>query len=235
LSKKIAYDALVVQRKKCSKCAELKNPSIVSNGVYDSGHIGPWSRWQGNLSSKMLIIGQDWGTIQFFKENKGLEPIYNPTNDALVKLLASIGVLIDRPRGRETEGRIFLTNAILCLKNGEAGGLQGAVQDQWFSDCGKLFLKPLIDLLKPRVIVTLGEKAYASVKRLYGRKRLPFRSAVEAVKGFQLTDKSIFFPRYHCGKRIQNTHRPMPMQLEDWSRLKPFLLDIHLNLASLTI
>jgi len=227
MRKKIAYDALVAQRKKCSKCVDLKNPSIVLNGIYDSGHIGPWSRWQGNLSSKIMIIGQDWGTIQFFIENKGLEPTHNPTNDALVKLLASIGVPIDQPCGKDTEGNVFLTNAILCLKDGEDGGLQGTVQDQWFSDCGKLFLKPLIDLLEPKVIVTLGEKAYVAVTRLYGQERLRFRTAVEAVKGFQLKGKSVYFPRYHCGKRIQNTHRPLPMQFEDWSRIKPFL-----NIAS---
>jgi hypothetical protein len=28
---------------------------------------------------------------------------------------------------------------------------------------------------------------------------------------------------YHCGARIQNTHRPMAAQREDWKRLRPLL------------
>jgi len=45
-----AYTALVHGRKACRACTALVNPAACDGGVYDSGQIGPWSLWQGNLN-----------------------------------------------------------------------------------------------------------------------------------------------------------------------------------------
>ena len=55
---------------------------------------------------------------------------------------------------------VFFTNAILCLKT--KGGMQGKVEKEWFSSCGETFLRPLIELIQPQVVVCLGERAWRS-------------------------------------------------------------------------
>ena len=122
------YKNLVAKQKKCSLCNYLKNPAIVDDGIYDSDQIGLWSLWQSNIKAKIVIVGQDWGDISYYKKWEGKDqPFGNPTNENLQKLVNNIGINIGTPR--DTQGSIvFLTNLILCLKT---GGLQGRVDDQW--------------------------------------------------------------------------------------------------------
>jgi DNA polymerase len=212
-----AYSALVSLRKSCRTCAGLVNPSACANGKYDSDHIGPWSLWQGNLDADLMIVGQDWGDTRYFLDNRGREARRNRTNDTLRTLLTSIGIEIAPPTPSDAGGGpCFFTNAILCLKQ---GGLQAKVDSAWFANCGSRFLKPTIEIVRPKVLVTLGEGAYRAVAGLYGLRRMPFRAAVEHEEGFAISGTTRYVPLYHCGARILNTHRPLEQQLLDWERV----------------
>jgi DNA polymerase len=219
-TKRAAYESLVAARKTCDACDSLglTNPSRCERGAFDSEHVGPWSKWQGNLNAPLLVIGQDWGDTAYFIKNAGGEAPNNPTNVFLMQLLASIGITIGPPEGRDGfEAPLFFTNAILCLKQ---GGLQAAVRSEWFTNCGARFLKPTIDLVAPSVVVTLGERPYRAMRELYKLPVLPFASAVDVPEGFALDSGTIrYFPLYHCGRRILNTHRPLARQIKDWEKV----------------
>ena len=76
LTKQDRYAQLVTQRRACTACESLKlvNPSRCSGGIYDNtGHIGPWTQWQGNLEADLMVVGQDWGGVDYFIDNEGLE------------------------------------------------------------------------------------------------------------------------------------------------------------------
>ena len=216
-SKVSRYRELVEVRKKCHACSGLANLSLLDGGKFEFEHIGTWSRWQGNLDSTLMVVGQDWGDIKCCRQNNGHEPPNNPTNETLRKLLASIGVIIDSPSQSDSEGGTqFFTNAILCLKT---GGLQSKVYRNWFSNCAKRFLKPTVDIVQPKVLVTLGEHAYRATAVEFGLALSSFKAAVETEGGFRIGDMTTLQPAYHCGRRILNTHRPLAKQLEDWARI----------------
>jgi DNA polymerase len=221
MSKAENYQALVKSRKFCHTCSELTNPIDCADGAFDSDHLGPWTRWQGNLNAKLMIIGQDWGDSAYFLNNAGVESPKNPTNSNLVRLAASIGITIEPlPKFSEFEGQVFLTNAILCLKE---GGLQGAVEQEWFRNCGVKHLKPTIDLVQPKVLVSLGARVYQTIQELYALPKVRFKEAVNHKLGIVLANSTHYFPLYHCGSRIMNTHRKFEQQLADWARIKPML------------
>jgi hypothetical protein len=137
-----------------------------------------------------VIVGQDWGDTQYFIKNKGHDLASNRTSETLRRLLGSIGIDVAAPVATDTGGgTAFMTNAILCLKQ---GGMQAAVRPEWFAACGVRFLRPTIDLIEPK--------------------------AVEP-DGFRLTDTPTCFPVYHCGDRILNTHRKLAAQVRDWARV----------------
>jgi hypothetical protein len=50
-----------------------------------------------------------------------------------------------------------------------------------------------------------------------------FRADVEAAVPVQLSAGIVAFAVYHCGARIQNTHRTLATQLRDWARIGSFL------------
>ena len=214
-----AYQDLVRSRKKCKLCDFLTNPSTIKGGVFDSNHIGPWSRWQGNLDSELMIIGQDWGDIKYFDDNKGYEKDDNPSNNTIRSLLASINIEIPQPsKSNETKNPIFLTNAILCLKK---GGLSGPVRKRWFDNCGKNFLQPLIGIVQPKVVVTFGKYAYEVICKLYGLPKVMFKDAVILHKdGFFPTNGVLFFPMYHCSRLVINSKtRTLVEQIADWEKV----------------
>lgn len=216
-SKVSGYRELVDHRKKCHACSGLTNLSVLDTGTFDSGQIGGWSLWQGNLDSSLMVVGQDWGDIRCCRQNDGHEPSSNPTNETLRDLLASIGICIEPPTRHDNGGgTLFFTNAILCLKT---GGLQSEVHSDWFSNCGRRFLKPLVEIVRPKILVTLSEFAYSAIAVEFGLRLLPFKAAVETEGGFQIGEMTTLHPAYHCGRRILNTHRPLAKQLEDWARI----------------
>lgn len=214
------YRELVIKRKACHRCHELTNPGDIADGLYDSDHIGPWSCWQGNLNAPILIMGQDWGDCSSFVKQQGFDSPRSMTNMVLTKLLASIGYTISPPSDKITEGELFFTNAVLCLKE---NGAQAPVKQAWFSSCVKYFLKPLIQIVSPRAVVSLGKEAYLSMCNLYGLPKMKFKQAIEAPEGFHLSHGTIYFPMYHCGARILNTYRSYNQQVNDWQRLRTVL------------
>ena len=217
------YSDLVQQRKLCNACRELINPAACDGGQYDSSQIGPWSRWQGNLQTKLMVVGQDWGDTNYFRKWKGFDDPNNPTNDNITKLLSSIGINIKPIIGADQVGDIFLTNAILCLKR---NGLQSAVDGDWFENCGKKFLKPTIEIVKPNVLVALGEWPYKTILQAYDIRYVrpqAYRMIVEQIGqagGKKLTGGTLLFPVYHCGRRGVNQNRKWSDQLNDWKLIQ---------------
>jgi uracil-DNA glycosylase len=219
-SKRLSYEALVEQRKACHVCNGLTNPSAIRGGALDCDEIGAWSLWQGSLDAELMVVGQDWGDVGWFIRAEGRPTNTSTTNLTLIELLGSAGVKIDLPRDTPPRGPLFFTNAVLCMKGGDA---QAPVKQEWFENCGTRFLRPLIDLLGPRVVVSLGKRAYEAVLTAYGIRPRKFRTAVESEEPDQLPGGASLFAVYHCGARVQNTHRPLADQLKDWKRIGRFL------------
>ncbi|MBL0179300.1 MAG: hypothetical protein IPP98_09280, partial [Gemmatimonadetes bacterium] len=108
-----------------------------------------------------------------------------------------------------------------CLKG---DGCQGPVRTEWFTNCGELFLRPQIELVRPKVVITVGERAYRGVTHSFGiagPKR--FRETVES-PGIELPNGSVLVPVYHCSQRILNTHRKRDLQFADWKRVSAALM-----------
>jgi uracil-DNA glycosylase len=218
------YRRLVTRRKQCGQRDGLANASVIRNGSLDAEEIGPWTRWLGDLNARVLVVGQDWGDQKAFERQGGLDLPTSATNPMLRRLLASIGVDVPDVGVAAAPAGVFLTNAALCLKE---QGCQGPVRYEWFETCGQSFLGPQIDLVQPKVVVCLGERAYRAVVSAYQLTAADsFRGSVEG-PGVTLPNGSIMFAVYHCGRRILNTHRNADAQFRDWRRIAMALRTNH--------
>ena len=209
------YAELVARRKACRACTGLTNPSAVDDGAFDSDHIGPWSRWQGNLSADLMLVGQDWGDTRYFRRFRGLDDDKNPTNRTLMKLLQGIGIVIGPPSSAGSNDLVFFTNAVLCLKE---GGLQGPVRAAWFQNCAP-FLRRQVEIIAPRVVVTLGQHALQAVRQAFQLPPRSLASSVADTEGEILVGNTRLLAVYHCGARVLNTHRKLDAQIQDWARI----------------
>ncbi|MGA2260180.1 MAG: uracil-DNA glycosylase family protein [Acidobacteriota bacterium] len=217
--KQAAYQALVAERKACTLCKELEltNPASAALCHLDSNQIGPWTRWQGDLDADIMVVAQDWGDVESFKRQSGKDN-ESPTNRMLIKLLDHVGVRVTSPLASRQDSGVFLTNAVLCLKHGNA---QTAVSKQWYANCGPKFLRRQIEIVRPRVVVTLGEWAYKTTMHSFELEPRRFRDAVNSVDAVELFQGTCLVPVYHCGPKILNTRvRDREAQFKDWMRVR---------------
>jgi len=236
MNKSSAYLDLVVRRKGdqqtpwCRLCEDWrdgKNDGLTNPAEYpqyDSDQIGPWSTWQGDLDADILIVGQDWGDVATFQAFAGKnEPalgMYKFASDAnLVELLGLAGVDIGYPLQPNKSASVFLTNAVLCLKP----KMDTPVKSQWRCNCGSLFLRPLIEIIRPKLVITLGGDAYKTIKEAYHRPRNSFGKAVKQgqqkpidMDGFSLV------PVFHPGNNGMRVHK-RPEHEQIWQRIGDYI------------
>lgn len=220
--KQETYQQLVEKRKKCSLCHGLYNPQAI-NPAQDVNEIGFWSSWQGSLNARIMVVGQDWADVSIYLKEGSKEDDTNPTNRNLITLFNSIGVSVKPPSLKEKNPDLFFTNAILCLKKGDKK-MQEPTRKEWYQNCDRHFLKPLIELVQPQVVIALGEKATNGMLHAYSKKTFSgFLDAVEIEDGIRLSEKTRLFPVYHCGRRGVNCNRNMDEQLADWVKIERYL------------
>ena len=161
------------------------------------------------------------------KQQEGRD-VDSPTNKALRELLAVAGVRVDLPGNTLAAAGLFLTNAVLCLKDvaGTQGRAQAPLRAKWLRNCGERFLRPLIDIVRPKLIICLGEAAYRSVLTAHGLpSRGDFRAAVEGAKPIGLCPGRQALAVYHCSPTVVNTHPrrkqqgTLDWQKRDWQRV----------------
>lgn len=215
------YLDLVTRRKACNCCIGLANPSCVDSGRYDSNHIGPWSRWQGNLDAEIMVVGQDWGDVDYFRKWQGIDQPYgNPTNENLRELLKQFEIRIRGPREAQLNV-IFLTNLILCLKR---GGLQSDVKDEWLENCSRNFFRELVTIIRPKKVLVLGERVSKAILGCY---HIPYPKSwglpnLMPKSPFPIGGRTLLFPVYHCGAGGINRNRGFEDQREDWKKIADY-------------
>ena len=174
MSKQDAYRNLVAQRKACRRCAPngYKNQEELG---FDTEEIGNLSTWANDLDADILLVAQDFSNQEIYLRDQGLiEPVAitehskpraysTATNYYLRELTKLIGRDIGLPTANTGKG-IFITNAVLCMKS---GAMNAANPSGVIAQCGEHFLKPLIELIKPKAIVSLGAVPTWSVLKAF--------------------------------------------------------------------
>ena len=220
-NKEKAYEEIVARRQACRLCdsSGMINPSRCEGGIYDKrNHVGPWTQWQGNLNAELMVVGQDWGGTDYYIAYQGVEEDDNPTNRNICRLLESIGIQVALPPNPYPPGSVFFTNAVLCLK---AGRLGGPVLPVVFKNCSQ-FLRQQVELVTPKVVVTLGYPAYRSLITEFGHIPLPTMAAAVQAESVKITDRTSLVPVMHPGY-WGFLNRPFEQHITDWRRVRAAL------------
>lgn len=226
---KTNYYNLVTERKGCELCRSMKmvNSSELEN---DTENIGPWSDWQDSLKAKIVLFGQDWGSVDYYEKVErdkpyGKDKDTNPTNVSLKKLFHILGYDIGLPNQPIKQEDLFFSNSVLCLKE---GNMQAKLQQQVYTNCSK-FVRGIIRLIKPRIIISLGLETTNAILKAFDSSAFNTMKEVIEKKYLQINvgkypqNYFYLFPVYHCGKISQNMNRTFDKQIEDWEKIKDFI------------
>ena len=126
--------ALIAARKGCRICIE-RNPGKIRSCAefpFDPDVVSLWEQWLGHRKPKLLVVGQDFGNVDYFVRCRGRDEPYNKTNVNLHRLLTAAGIEVKHPSQCDGEAPVFLTNSILCIKEGP---MAGPILSSWVDAC----------------------------------------------------------------------------------------------------
>jgi uracil-DNA glycosylase len=211
------YGALVASRKACRICVE-RNPGKIRSCAefdFDPDVVSHWEAWLGHKRPTLLAVGQDFGNVGYFVRNRGRDDPNNKTNDNLRRLLREAGFDVTNPAELDGNAPVFLTNSILCIKEGP---MDGAVRPSWVNACADQHLGPLVRYLKPPIVVGMGSCGWRAVCRAFALDQAPERISQAAGSSWISPDRTRVFAVGHPGPQGL-TNRPWLRQIEDWRRI----------------
>jgi hypothetical protein len=211
------YETLVAARKACRVCV-ARSPGRLRSCAefeYDPNVVSLWEQWLGHRNPLLLMVGQDFGNVAYFIRNRGRDEKHNKTNDNLHRLLRAAGFAAAEPPERDPLTRVFLTNSILCVKE---GAMNAPIRDGWVRACTERHLMPLLRWLRPPVVVGMGGCGWRAVRQAFALDDAP-RAILKAAGGdWCAADGSRVFAVGHCSP-LGLINRPWPQQLADWRQI----------------
>ena len=181
------FNALVSEAATCTRCPAMCGRSAVL------------SELNGSMSANVLFIGEapgrkgaDRTRIPFSGDQSGAN---------LDRFLGSIGLKREH---------IFITSAALCNPRSDSGANRRPTQKE-LANCST-FLQRTIDLVNPRVIVTLGSVALEALKRIHYHELNLKKSAAK----IEQWGGRVLVPIYHPSPQVLASHRREQDQLKDY-------------------
>ena len=180
--KKELYNKLLIELGKCEKCTNLKNKNgkdcalinLYKNKEFCINVPSIWTDWFNRLNSKIMIIGQDWGPYNDMKKLNE-QYIKDPSMDNWKRLIESEKsntkkqleyYIKESSNGEYNLDKIFITNAIMCTRKGDKYRGDNINLKKSTDNCREYLVKQ-IEILKPKVIGTLGYYPLLSLSKSY--------------------------------------------------------------------
>src|SRR5215212_11157032 len=166
------------------------------------------------------LNGSPWARVMFIGEAPGRKgadrtrvPFSGDQSGAnLDRFLSSIKL---------TRKEIFITSAALCNPRSESGANRKPSQKE-LSNCSS-FLRRTIELIDPRVIVTLGSVALEALKRIQYHE-LNLKTAASQIHSW---NDRVLVPIYHPSPQVLASHRREAEQLRDYQVVAKALTQIN--------
>ena len=197
------YRNHVADCRACCKCGP-DALNLADGGFAD--HPSPWAMWMGALTDvDVVIVGQDFAS----QEQPHIQP--DPTlatNVNLLQLISSAGI---------DPARVYLTNAVLCLK---PGAMSAPLPSPWVKNCAP-HLRRTIEIVRPRAVAALGSVAWRAVCQAFDIRAAGLSLAIETSPRSSSTGPTLF-AFAHCGG-LGTANRPLAQQQRDWARLGRWL------------
>jgi len=211
------WQALVAARKACRVCVEKSAGRLRSCAEFDFDPdvVSLWEQWLGHKAPKLFLVGQDFGNVGYFVRNRGRDERGNKTNDNLHRLLAEAGIVAGAPPDRDPHTPAFLTNSILCVKE---GAMNAALRASWVATCTERHLVPLLAYLRPPVVVGMGGWGWRAVRQALALAAAPRHISQAAGRSWQVQSGPLVCAVGHCGP-LGLINRPWPQQIVDWRRI----------------
>jgi DNA polymerase len=188
-SKQRRFKKLSREAAHCRLCPKMADQPAV---------LGPTN---GPLHAQILIVAEAPGRLGAGRT--GIPFSGDRSGENFETLLARCGL---------TRSDVFITNAALC--NPLHNGNNRRPSTSEIHNCSG-FLKSILDIIEPRVVVTLGTVGLQAVNHLLGT---DFQLKQEVAR-LKSTPDFMLLPLYHPSPRVTNWKRPLEQQVKDFKKV----------------
>ena len=222
--KRMKFEKYIIELGKCDKCTNLKCKEKSLINIYRDNNFSKnipsiWTDWFNRLNSKIMIIGQDWGPYKDMKKlNEMLKNDKSNWNELIESEKSNTKKLLEKYIKESSDNKytlndIFITNAIMCARQGDNYRGNNIDLTKSTINCSNQLLKQ-IELVKPKVIVTLGYYPLMSLsKTLNFTIEKTLKNTINKYPEIILDDY-IIIPLYHPVAQIKKSE-----QLEQYKRI----------------
>lgn len=226
--KKKQFEEFITKLGKCDKCTNLKCKeksliNIYRNYEFSISIPSIWTDWFNRLDSKIMIIGQDWGPycqmVQFnnlLDNNKSnWKEIIELEKSNTKKILENY--IKESSNGQYLLDDIFITNAIMCARQGNNYRGNNINLKKSTINCSE-YLQNQIEIVKPKVILTLGYYPLMSLSKTLNFKI--DKTLKETIKNYPeiKIDNLVIIPLYHPVAQVKKQE-----QLKQYKRIWKFI------------
>lgn len=183
------FEALSAAASRCRLCPALADLPAV---------LGPRN---GSLHADLMFVAEAPG--RFGAGRTGIPFQGDRSGENFALLLAHAGL---------TRDDVFITNAVLC--NPLLNGNNRRPKTKEILNCSS-FLRELLSIVSPRMVVTLGGVGLEAMNRLLGTR---YRLAETVARPLSVGDLTLF-PLYHPSPRVACGRRPLRQQKRDFKTL----------------
>ena len=191
MNKRKLFKELAAEAAACTRCPAM------------CGRTAVLSELNGSPDARVMFVGEapgrkgaDRTRVPFSGDQSGAN---------LDRFLSSINL---------TRQEIFITSAALCNPRSETGANRKPTQKE-LGNCSS-FLRRTIELVDPRVIVTLGSVALEALKRIQYHE-LSLKTAAAQIHAW---NERVLVPIYHPSPQVLASHRREAEQLADYQIVK---------------
>lgn len=188
-----AFDALVSRVQACRLCPRMEGRRRVLGYA------------NGSPDARVLFVAEAPGRLGAERDGK---PLWGDRAGKNFRRLLRLSGL--------KRSDIFISNAVLCNPQNKDGNNSPPTTRE-IKNCS-IHMKGLINIIKPKVVVTLGQKALQSLNEVSPHE-VDLRRDVAKPSRW---NKTTLVPLYHCGQQAMIS-RPFDKQKEDYKKLKRIL------------
>lgn len=135
---------------------------------------------------------------------------------------------------RNARNVLVFTNSVLCMKENTSSKKQSMsdnITNKCIRNCTLTFTKKLIEIIKLKIIITVGKEAFSAIDMIYNicdAYNIKNNNSFKLVdvlnskdKPFKVENSPLIFPVAHPSHNWIN--RPEPLYSQDWMIIKQYI------------
>jgi uracil-DNA glycosylase family 4 len=221
-NKEKEYKRLIRKRKSPKTTHALKGMGLKNycDFGFSNNYVDGWEQWYNKLDAKIMVVGQDYADWKTFKREKGMvvpnEDKLSKTNSRLTALFGELEISLEDPREKKKRRKLFFTNAVVGLKSPP---ISSKVIEKWARYGTENYLKHIIEIIEPKIIIALGRIPYNAINNMYPEAiRLKTDNRYKLITLEKSKNKFHLFHVYHPA--VWPKDRTWDEQVSDWKKIE---------------